>query len=430
MNKHDASTQTIDYPQEFLFVALKHSRSGPYCISYRGYNRTLLTSELSEREKQLMLCSICKGVLFEASNGAENILCSVCMPTDSIATPIAPFRKIINALPAHCPLCMRGCGWVGTLATIRSHVNRCDYLFTVCTLGCGELMLQKLITEHTENICMERYISCELCIQRIKVRELSEHLEICPNFIVSCKKCEEKLKRCHLETHLIELCKYRLVKCTYYKYGCRGEIKFCEMSQHMNNTKDVHITFLENAILEKDNQLKLKFKLEKANSLMKQLLSPNIISVRFPCEMYISGLSAGHKRVIDRGINIDFEGKSLKLILTQESNKRLYFALVFPSHCTGTFRTNLINQNNAQESILFEKARIICKPCIQYTELHSDDLETSEESKPQCDYYSLISTGLEGVLLQPPYLQGGCFELKLILFINFTESLNIRAFKL
>ena len=420
MNKHDFSTQTIDYPQELLFVALKHKRSGPYSISYRGYDRLLLCDELSGREQQFVLCSVCKGVMLEASITANNkIVCSVCVPPGSTATPVAAFRNIICAYPTRCPLYLRGCDWVGTLATIQSHVERCDYLYTVCPMLCGEIMLQKLITEHTKNSCVERHISCELCMQSVKVREVSEHLETCPNFVIRCSQCRKKLQRCYLETHLIKLCMYRPVNCAYYKYGCKDKIGFCEMSQHMNGNKDAHIKLLENAILEKENQqieqVKLSTSLEQANFLLKQLLFTNSIHVEFPCEMYISELTFGINIAMDRGININFEGISLQLVLTKESNNRLYFALVFPSHCTGTFRTLLINQDYVQDSILFPNTKIICKPCINRAVVSSNKSETKSL------YYSLISTGLEGILLHPPYLQGYYFKLKLKLCVDFTR---------
>ena len=413
MYKHDVASQTVDSPQELLFVGWKRSRSGPYSVSYRGYSSSLLCDQLSEREQQLVLCNVCHGIMLGSSISVDNkILCSFCVPTHSNATPLARFTETICTFCARCPLTVRGFDWIGTLAAIQSHVEKCDYLFTVCTLGCSELMLQKLMVEHTKNSCVMRYISCELCLLSVRVQKLPEHLGICPKFIVSCEECGEALKRCCLDTHQINVCKYRPVKCTYSKYGCRGKMRFCDLSQHMNDTKDVHLKLLETAvaILEEKN-----IRIEKDNRILTQLSDPYPISVQLQFEQSsISRLKFGFMTFMDLGTNITFQDKTLKLIITQESNNRLYFALVFPSPCIGTCSTILVNQDNPQESILFKTAEIVC-PLLGYYQSHS--MVPSKKSI----LYSLISTGLEG-LSQPPYLQGGWFKLKLMLSIYFTES--------
>ena len=234
-NKRDKITQTTDVPQELVFVKYKLNTRGPYSVRYRGYEYSLLRDELTERDKLFLLCSICEGVMIEATMCGGKFSCDVCVPSGSDAIPVFPTRKTISELSSRCPLYLRGCKWVGTLATVLNHVEKCDYLFTACPLRCGDAMLQKNILEHVESNCNERIISCDLCDMPIVAKCLPEHLDLCPQFTIRCNECQENLFRKDLSDHNSNICLYRLVECRYAKYGCQEKLFREDLSDHTSN---------------------------------------------------------------------------------------------------------------------------------------------------------------------------------------------------
>ena len=234
MNKRDKITQTTDVPQELVFVKYKLNTSGPYSVKYRGYEYSLLRDELTERDKLFLLCSICEGVMIEATMCGATFSCDVCVPSGSDVIPVFATRKTISELSSRCPLYLRGCKWVGTLATVLNHVEKCYYLFTACSLRCGDAMLQKNILEHVKSNC-NRIISCDLCYIPIVAKCLHEHLDACPQSTIQCNECQENLFRKDLSDHNSNICLYRPVECRYAKYGCQKKLFRKDLSDHISN---------------------------------------------------------------------------------------------------------------------------------------------------------------------------------------------------
>ena len=192
---------------------------------------------------------------------------------------------------------------------------------------------------------------------------------------------------------------------------------YLQLNQHILENTEVHITLLESAHkrleadyhkLESSNK-RIKEDLYDRNTQFVNLLSQSGIKdghgkvfIRLPCDIYQVSELQKHS-----GVTLDFENKTSYLNIIKESNNRLYFAISFPSHRQGNVTTHLINQTNIKDSIVFRNRELRCKPQFPFS------LE-SKQSKP-IPSYSVISTGLEGSLLQPPFLQGGVFILGIIL---------------
>ena len=376
MNKRDKITQTTDVPQELVFVKYKLNTSGPYSVRYRGYEYSLLRDELTERENLFLLCSICEGVMIEATMCGATFSCDVCVPSGSDVIPVFPTRKTISELCSRCPLYLRGCKWVGTLATVLNHVEKCDYLFTACPLRCSDAMLQKNILEHVKSNCNERTITCDLCDMPIVAKCLHEHLDVCPQFTIQCNECQENLFRKDLSDHNSNICLYRPVECRYAKYGCREKLVYVQLNQHILENTEVHITLLESSHkrletsfqkLESSNK-RIKEDLYEQNTQIVNLLSQSEnkdgcgnIFIRLPCDLYNTSIYQV-SRLQKHGVALNFKNETSYLNIIKESNNRLYFAISFPSHRQGNVTTHLINQTNIKDSIVFRNRELRCKP--------------------------------------------------------------------
>ncbi|KAI6646121.1 TNF receptor-associated factor 6-like isoform X5 [Oopsacas minuta] len=410
------STQTIDLPEELIFVKYKYRR-GPYLVSYRGYEYSLLRKELNVREKRLLLCYICKGVMFEASMNKESrFVCSSCATDGGSASPVEPIREAISELSARCPLNIRGCEWVGTIAILKTHIEKCDYLFTECPLECGNSMLLKFMSEHTESSCEERIISCDLCPISIKAKWLSQHLGECPNYLINCNKCQEILHRHYLHHHKSASCQFRFVECPYAKYGCADKLLFCELDKHVQDNKDQHLRILESSHKQLEQNYskeitQLNLKCQKMISFMYS----EQVQISFPCNLTdINHLRVRHSNISAQNVKFEYNNEILHLHIIRKQN-RLYFAILFPSIREGSVTTLLINQDNINKSVLFQNVKL--GYCWLFNVLTKDysNVVPKEEQKviPFC---SVITTGLETSLLQPPYLKGDNFKLRIVFF--------------
>ena len=104
---------------------MKISRGG----DYGGYRKDILTENLTEKKKSVLICTVCKGIMKEAciSTSGEQF-CSCCVESISKGLDTA-IRKTINSLKCCCPLIERGCKWLGTLEDCENHLDTCGYVY-------------------------------------------------------------------------------------------------------------------------------------------------------------------------------------------------------------------------------------------------------------------------------------------------------------
>ena len=228
---------------------------------YGGYRRDILTENLSEREKQLLICEICKGIMREASISSKGErFCSCCEVrsffSSSKQAPNVSLRKMISSLKCCCPLMSQGCDWLGTLNDCEDHLVSCGYVNDLC-LGCRELLQRNELKFHEKKDCPQRIVECEHCRKDFKSCELPKHLDECPRMEVSCELCDivmcrvditqhlEKecglvvetcklgcgvmLTRDELKVHEKENCPQRIIPCKH----CKGNVKFYDMTNHI-----------------------------------------------------------------------------------------------------------------------------------------------------------------------------------------------------
>ena len=223
---------------------------------YGGYSKDILTENLTEREKDILICTVCNVIMKEASiSEIGEQFCSCCCVYGR-KTPNLAIMKTINLLKCSCPLIERGCKWLGTLEGCENHLDTCGYVYKECKLKCGEVLRREELESHEKENCLERQVKCDHCNENFISRELDGHLQKCPKMKLVCKLCDTEIAREELESHLkydcgmvqetcklgcgVELtrdelrihekenCPERLVKCDH----CDKKIKSCELNDH------------------------------------------------------------------------------------------------------------------------------------------------------------------------------------------------------
>ena len=233
---------------------------------YGGYRKDILTENLTERDKVILICKKCKGIMKEAcisTNGDQ--FCSSCENSISKG-PHTAIRETINSLKCSCPLIERGCKWFGTLEGCEDHLDKCGYVNEKCKLNCGTVLRREELERHEKENCTQRVVKCDHCDKNFKSCQLNGHLEKCPKMKVSCSLCGTKIRRdkmgrhleydcgmvqdtCKLgcgveltrnklEIHEKENCIQRKIRCKY----CSIDVTFCDNSKHLKECPLVTVT--------------------------------------------------------------------------------------------------------------------------------------------------------------------------------------------
>ena len=218
---------------------------------YGGYKKDILKENLTEREKALLICETCEGIMREASfSNRGGQVCSCCEVRIMSLAPNVALRKMISSLKCCCPLNDRGCDWLGTLNDCENHLDTCDFANGQCSLGCGEVLERRKLKAHEIEDCALRKVRCEHCDTELMYRELTKHLDKCPKLKVSCKlNCGVIMCREDMTKHLEQDCVEKKIKCPFAKYKCEvGLIKRKNLSQHLKEKRIEHLELKLDAI--------------------------------------------------------------------------------------------------------------------------------------------------------------------------------------
>ena len=205
-----------------------------------GYIVNILTEELTERDKVVLICKNCEGIMKEAciSSSGEK-LCSGCDEGDrsSKRIPNRNVREMINSLKCSCPLYSRGCLWLGTLDKCENHLDTCGYVYEACKLGCGELLKREKFERHENENCTQRQVKCDHCDENFISCELEDHLDKCTRMKVSCDLCDTKIPREEMELHLKHDCVQRKIRCE----NCFIDLIFCDNPKHLGECPEMNV---------------------------------------------------------------------------------------------------------------------------------------------------------------------------------------------
>ena len=182
----------------------------------------------------------------------------------------------VNELKIHCTNHREGCGWVGELGGLKSHLDSdkgCGYVEVTCTnKGCRETVSRKNLQTHLQRKCYYRLYECEHCghkdtytaitgktkfwefeshysecseyplacpnrcgVAGIRRRAMLDHRSSCPLQLLRCTNegCGETMSRKDLQTHLQEMCYYRPYECEH----CGHKDTYTAITGEEKNTK-------------------------------------------------------------------------------------------------------------------------------------------------------------------------------------------------
>ena len=222
-----------------------------------GYDIELLVDSLSPLEVQLLVCTKCSGIMNEACQVGEEQLhmCQMCIGEGEDFQPMKLSRNSIPNLISKCPLFTRGCLWSGPLNEVSNHLEICPEFVISCPNDCQFIFKRSESLTHAHE-CHLSKVKCEYCNSQILNSELETHKEVCLDFEIECpNECSSQMKRLALQEHLSNDCPNTLVSCPLDTFGCNERFKRCELELHQEKFESKH------------TQLQLSFALKKISSL-------------------------------------------------------------------------------------------------------------------------------------------------------------------
>lgn len=216
-----------------------------------------------------------------------NHYCGKCINSSRRTSPYCPLckasnfdvmidrglQRTINGLRVKCLYHSSFCVWVGQLQGLSDHMSRgkrsgeCPYPVVNCINACGFNDVRSKLTQHEENDCPKRTVSCSYCGTKGEHREItSSHLGVCSLYPIKCPngcRTDLRLPRKQMGKHLKEKCPLVDVKCDYGWAGCEWVGFRGDHEIHMERSESEHLLLVSTvteSLMEEKESLKKEVK--------------------------------------------------------------------------------------------------------------------------------------------------------------------------
>ena len=203
-----------------------------------GYRPELLQAKMTNVEAEMLACSYCNGILWEAciTDDTHKTGCRDCL--SSVAQNAKPWekgRKLVEGLACRCPLEVRGCVWTGHLRDIGGHWDECLKRRKECTLNCKQIIAQDCIATHVQRYCPNRTVNCQYCGKMLQARIIPNHeANVCVEVPIACPKgCGYQVPKRSVSVHVQTECSLVGIPCVFRDVGCDVSVNRGDMEEHL-----------------------------------------------------------------------------------------------------------------------------------------------------------------------------------------------------
>ena len=215
-----------------------------------------------------LTCIMCYGLLKEpvATDCCEKMFCSehtysagkvcpACRHTPLSVTRNKGIDSIVKDLKVFCQHHDKGCQWKGHLCFEPNHRGEtCGFEVVSCAKGCEATLQRQLLETHILEECPRREVKCEFCNTSVTAAELESHQESCPDHPVLCPHgCGMTLPRKEVEEHS-PTCSEVTVPCPLASNGCNLLLKSKDLADHLQTSVVEHLSLIskKNTALQKE----------------------------------------------------------------------------------------------------------------------------------------------------------------------------------
>ena len=210
--------------------------------------------------------------------------CPHCRQEDFQHIPNKAMIREVNEFKIRCTNHREGCGWVGELGGLKSHLDSdkgCGYVKVTCTNKvCGVRVNRKDLQTHLQEKCYYQLYECEHCghkdtytaiTGKTAFWEFGGHYSECLEYPLACpNRCGVTgIRRRTMPDHRSS-CPLEPLDCPFKEAGCTEKIARKDMEDHMtaNQQKHMLLTFQS---LQRSNQ-QMKQELHQSSQQMERKL--------------------------------------------------------------------------------------------------------------------------------------------------------------
>ena len=121
-------------------------------------------------------------------------------------------RSDILESSVYCQSKGAGCGWVGKLDELSTHLKECPFVEEECQYHCG--------------VYIQRQTS-------------KDHEKVCERLPIECHQCGEMYERCRHTDH-VKVCPFTKVECPFHIVGCESKVSNKELQKHFDESISEH----------------------------------------------------------------------------------------------------------------------------------------------------------------------------------------------
>jgi len=253
-----------------------------------------LFSEESKSIVKEYICFICKGILYHPvwNDSCQHIFCKDCLSsllsnTNTIKCPQCLNENVITIIDTSCmtkPVnvltsliekqminCKHHCGWKSSVKELKNHLPLCPKLKLKCdNPGCQLEISQDEKSNHQESNCEFRTVECGKCNKKFVKKDERLHQDDCPFAIILCtKNCGESMERKNLENHLKLFCDNILMSCEFEIVGCNQKFLKKNEKNHITNFIETHNKLFSKFLC--DTKKMVEYKLNSYNSTLEEI---------------------------------------------------------------------------------------------------------------------------------------------------------------
>ena len=149
----------------------------------------------------IFICAICRGIPRQpvCMKDCGHMFCETCIQ-QQVTTEASYNGKL------RCALCKRESRVVETVP-FKEFCPSLKKVFRLaklrCPLGCEFIGDPQEMDEHETFRCERRVVCCPSagCPVKASYKEMTEHIQSCPNLMINCRRCRLPVKRARLESH-------------------------------------------------------------------------------------------------------------------------------------------------------------------------------------------------------------------------------------
>lgn len=272
-------------------------------------------------------CSICLLVLSEPqlTSCCGNHFCSACVKQTQAENRPCPlcnsptfstmldkyFVRKVRELKVACPQKDSGCPWIGSLGEMERHLDAkkgdCKFMIVDCPYLCGARFHHGELAGHQLS-CPRRPYICKFCDYKGVYEDMSaKHWTVCEKYPLTCPNhCGEvEIERRYLDHHLNSECPLQTMECQFAYAGCQIQSHRKDMSLHVRECMQDHLTMVSQKCLSLCEQFPSEFQ---------QRLDEKLREREAQIEDLVRRLEARDQEVLDLKAKLDSVQEELEEI--------------------------------------------------------------------------------------------------------------------